>query len=164
MSDYVKIAGAVVLPFLGGFASARVMKKDTMTWYDTLKKPWWTPPKAAFGPVWTSLYAAMGYSSYLVWRDGGGFEGKALVPLCAYGASLALNWVWTPVFFGMKKLGLSVAIIIAYGGVTGVTTYLFHPINRTASMLLFPLLGWISLASSINIYTWLYNREETKTE
>nr|XP_054754703.1 translocator protein-like [Lytechinus pictus] len=163
MSDYMRIAGAIVLPNLGGFASSLVQKPDKMAWYDTLKKPWWTPPKKAFAPVWISLYAAMGYSSYLVWKDGGGFQGDALVPLCSYGASLALNWIWTPVFFGMRKMGLSVAIILAYSGLSCVNVALFYPINRTASMLLIPLLGWLSIASSVNIYTWLNNRE-TKTE
>lgn len=71
MSDYMKIAGAIFLPNLGGFASSMAQGPEKMAWYDTLKKPWWTPPKKAFAPVWTSLYAAMGYSSYLVWKDGG---------------------------------------------------------------------------------------------
>ena len=42
--------------------------KSLICQFQTIVKPSWRPPKKAFGPVWTTLYASMGYASYLVWN------------------------------------------------------------------------------------------------
>lgn len=44
------------------------------------------------------------YASYLIWNDLGGCSSKAIVPLGLYGAQLALNWAWPPLFFGARNL------------------------------------------------------------
>jgi benzodiazapine receptor len=101
-------------------------------WYEHLKRPEWRPPNWAFGPVWTSLYAGMGYASYLVYRDGGGFSGAAATPLALYASQLALNWAWTPVFFGQHNVKAAFYIICGLWVNIAACGLSFYSINKTA--------------------------------
>ena len=63
-----------------------------------------TPPRFVFPLVWSTLYGCMGYASYLVYTEGGGFEDpRTRFALGLYGVKLLVNWSFTPVFFGMKR-------------------------------------------------------------
>lgn len=44
--------------------------KATQKKYLALKQPPYRPPPQVFGPVWTTLYALMGYSAYRAWNTG----------------------------------------------------------------------------------------------
>ena len=82
MANWAAI-GSIILPNAGGWANGiyfagQIRKDSDKAWYDTLKKPSWTPPKWVFGPAWTVLYSSMGVASYLVYEECGGFTGKFL--------------------------------------------------------------------------------------
>ncbi|KAI8489062.1 hypothetical protein Bbelb_332860, partial [Branchiostoma belcheri] len=149
---------ASVLPHLGGFAGAVVSSRNVRTWYDNeIRKPWFRPPNWVFAPVWTMLYTAMGYASYLVWEACDGFNDRSLVPLGLYGTQLALNWAWTPIFFGWHKLGLAtIEIGATWLAIVGCVVT-FHPVSKTASYLMLPYLGWVSFASCLTFWIWRNN-------
>lgn len=151
--------GLTALPYLGGLYGAYVTRKEVKNWYQTLHRPSWCPPNVAFPIVWTGLYTGMGYGSYLVWKELGDFD-DAVVPLGLYGLQLALNWAWTPIFFGAHKLKWALIEILFLTGTVGATMMSWYPISRTATLLMTPYLAWLCLASSLTYCIWRDNPED----
>lgn len=111
----------------------------------TFLQPSWNPPAWVFGPVWTALYSAMGYASWRVWQAGGG-----QLPLGLYAAQLALNFAWSPLFFGAKALGVAAVDITALVGMVAATIYEFQKVDPVAAQLLYPYLAWVTFAAALN--------------
>ncbi|XP_050302262.1 translocator protein-like [Anthonomus grandis grandis] len=151
------------IPNLGGIAGGIITRRNIKSWYEVqLKRPSWRPPNWAFGPVWTSLYCSMGFASYLVWRDGGGFEGAAKLPLMVYGSNVLLNWAWTPIFFGAKRIDLALYEMQLINVTAVATAYLFHEINPVAGYLIIPYCLWLSVATALNYTIWKDNKDDPK--
>ena len=51
-----------LLPFVGAIPGSVITRRNIRGWYEHLDRPAWRPPNWAFGPVWTALYAGMGYA------------------------------------------------------------------------------------------------------
>lgn len=127
------------------------------TWYAHLVKPQFSPPNYLFGPVWSILYVLMGISIYLVWQKGLKTR-KVREAIYTFGVQLALNAIWSPVFFGLKNLFLSLIIIIAMWFYILKTIRAFSKIDKVAAYLLWPYLAWVSFASILNFSVWILNR------
>ncbi|CAO1371903.1 unnamed protein product [Diamesa serratosioi] len=153
----VKIAAAVILPNIGGWAGIVTSKVV----YEGLKHPSFRPPNWVFGPTWTVLYSSMGYASYVVWKQGGGFSGPAKYPLMMYGTQLALNWAWTPIFFGLKNLKWSTIHMVGITAAATTTAFSFFKLNKQAGLLLIPYLAWLVLATSLTYCLYRDNPKET---
>nr|XP_012223837.1 PREDICTED: translocator protein-like [Linepithema humile] len=149
---------AIIIPTIGGSIIGEVFVKKNMAWYESLKKPKYNPPKWAFAFVWTALYCAMGHASYLVWRDGGGFEGAAL-PLSVYGVNLALNWLWTPLFFGMHQLKWSLYEVVMLDASTAALGIVFYPVNSVAGYIIIPYFVWVCYATLLNYAIYRNNKD-----
>uniref|UniRef100_T1JKV4 Translocator protein n=1 Tax=Strigamia maritima TaxID=126957 RepID=T1JKV4_STRMM len=160
--DIMYAIGFIAFPHLGGIGAAFVINKEISEWYEgNAKKPSWTPPSWAFAPIWTALYSTMGYASYLVWRDGGGFcYGRAKGPLLLYGTQLALNWAWPYIFFKSHNLGAALTTAGALWFFVAATTWAFCPINQAAGCLMLPYLLWVTFTGAINFKIWQDNGED----
>lgn len=125
------------------------------TWYQTLNKPFFSPPNFIFAPVWTILYILMGISLYLVISEKGG--GKREKTVWIFAVQLILNVLWSVIFFGMKNPSLALVDIVALWIAIFLTIKSFYKINKLAGQLLFPYLAWVSFASILNLSIVILN-------
>ncbi|MCX6981866.1 MAG: tryptophan-rich sensory protein [Verrucomicrobia bacterium] len=146
------LCGWLLLCFAAASPGAVFMPGE---WFAALKKPSWNPPSWVFGPVWTALYAMMAAAAWLVWQRGGWKEQRK--PLLIFLAQLALNAVWTPLFFGLHRPGVAFAEIVLLWLAIVATLVAFRPVNRTAAWLLVPYLAWVSFAAVLNGTLWRLN-------
>lgn len=134
----------------GGAASIRAGP-----FYTQLARPEWAPPPSIFGPVWTILYALMGIAAWLVWRAGG-FR-AARFALTLFLVQLALNALWTWLFFGWQQGALAFADILVLWALIVATLIAFWRIRPLAGALLVPYLLWVSFAAALNYAVWQLN-------
>lgn len=146
---------SVGLCLLVGFAGAYFTQPAIEGWYQALNKPFFTPPNAIFGPVWTILYILMGVALYLVWVSKGKQKQKAIT---FFFIQLGLNFLWSVFFFAMENPLLALGNIIALWVVIALTIKYFYPISYTAAYLLIPYLAWVSFATILNASIFLLNR------
>ncbi|HEY0214898.1 MAG TPA: TspO/MBR family protein [Cellulomonas sp.] len=146
--QWVVLGGLIAVNAAVAIVGALASTSGVDGWYATADKPAWTPPDALFGPVWTVLYATMAVAAWWVWRAHG-WRG-ARTALVLYGVQLALNALWTPVFFGAERLGLGLAVILALEVALVATIVAFHRVSPRAAWLLGPYLAWVLYATTLN--------------
>lgn len=153
MLKYLRLFGFVVGCELVGFLGSYFTISSIPVWYANLTKPFFSPPNWLFGPVWTILYALMGISIFLIYES----KKNNREALKLFAIQLALNFIWTPMFFGIKDLSLAFVIIIAMWYYIFLSIKSFAKINKTASYLLYPYLAWVSFATLLNFSIWILN-------
>jgi translocator protein len=126
------------------------------TWYGTIQKPWFTPPNSVFGPVWTTLFFLMGISLYLLWNSIDR-SSKRTIALIVFGAQLALNLLWTIIFFGEQFYFAGLAEILVLWIAIAITIATSLRVSRIAGYILVPYISWVTVATLLNYYVWVLN-------
>ena len=121
-------------------------------WYDGLAKPRWTPPGWLFPLVWTSLYLCMALAAMRV--AGIADSGQALA---FWGLQIALNTLWTPVFFGLHRMRAALGVMVGLWLAVAATTVSFAALDAVAGLLFAPYLVWVSIAGALNFTVWRMN-------
>jgi tryptophan-rich sensory protein len=158
MNKITKILTVVVTCLAIGYLSGTVTRESILTWYPSLIKPSFNPPNWVFAPVWSALYAMMGVAAGLVW-DRIDFEKEVVrKALVFFAIQLALNALWSYLFFGLHNPMLAGIEIIILWLMIFETYSQFVKINKIAGYLLLPYLAWVSFAAVLNGSIWWLNR------
>lgn len=149
MKDWPKLIASVIGCELVGFLGTPFTISAIPTWYATLNKPFFAPPNWLFGPAWTLLYFLMGVAFYLIWKQG--WQKKKIAIAGKYFlAQLALNFIWSPIFFGLRAPMLGLIVIVAMWALIVMTMKKFYSLSKLAFYLLVPYLLWVSFATILN--------------
>jgi tryptophan-rich sensory protein len=123
--------------------------------YAELARPSWAPPGWLFAPAWSILYALMAVSAWLVWRARG-FAG-ARAALSLFVLQLAVNALWSWLFFAWRQGGLAFAEVLVLWCLIVATVVSFHRVSTLAAVLLYPYLAWVTFASALTFSVWRLN-------
>lgn len=154
--NFLKFIISVILCFIAAGIGSIFTSSAIPVWYDTLRKPSFTPPGWLFAPVWSALYLMMGISLFLVWKTG--VDSKVTkIGLLFFGGQLVLNALWSVVFFGMKSITGGLVMIIVLWILILITILLFYKVSEIAAYLLIPYILWVSFASVLNFFIFRLN-------
>lgn len=137
----------ILIPLAVGLISG-ILTKNSMTMYNTLNQPALSPPGWVFPVVWTILYILMGVSSYLIATSPSQKKQEALL---LYAIQLFLNFIWSPIFFGLGNYFLAFLVLVLLWYVIVKMIRAFFRIDPTAALLQIPYLLWITFAGYLNL-------------
>jgi tryptophan-rich sensory protein len=135
-------AGAAILGTLATRTSV------DSAWYRRLRKPPFQPPRRAFGPVWTALYAMMAASAVRIWNSPPSPERSRALRL--WTTQLALNAGWSAIFFAARRPRVALVEITALLATIAAYARQAGKVDRGAAALIAPYLGWTAFATALN--------------
>ncbi|MGB3596669.1 tryptophan-rich sensory protein [Pseudomonas neustonica] len=122
-------------------------------WYENLIKPGFTPPNWLFPVAWTLIYILLAWVGYRL----AAIPGSQVV-LALWAAQIALNALWTPVFFGAHRVFTAMVIIALLWLVVAVMVLLAFKLDFISGLLLLPYLAWLCVAAALNFFILRKNR------
>lgn len=152
----MKLIISILIPLIVGSVAGFFTTTGVNGWYATAVKPSFNPPNWIFAPVWTTLYILMGLALFLVWKRGADIKIKQTA-LVLFAIQLALNFLWSFIFFSLQQTGWALAEIIIMWGAILLTIVWFGKISSAAAWLLVPYICWVSFAMVLNYSIWKLN-------
>ena len=90
-------------------------------------------------------------------------DGNALA-MALWALQIALNGLWTPVFFGLKRIKLGFAVLVLLWISVAATMGALWQVDWIAGALFLPYLAWVTIAGALNLSVWRLNPDEAAKE
>ena len=152
MSKIKLYAKCIIIPVIIGGIVGLIISGSID--YNSLQKPFLSPPSIAFPIMWTILYILMGIS-YGILKD------KSLVNSKInniYYLQLFVNALWSIIFFTLKWRLFAFIWIILLDILVIIMIINFYKKNKLSGLLQIPYLLWIIFASYLNLSIYLLNK------
>lgn len=157
MKKIFKIVAGILLCSAVGYISGIVTQTSLNTWYPQIIKPSFNPPNAVFPIVWPILYILMGIAFGIIWNQLENKTAPVKKGLLLFGIQLALNALWSILFFGMQNPKIAFFELILLLIAVLWTIRQFYKVSPWASYLLIPYILWLGFATVLNYSIWTLN-------
>ena len=152
MTNFKVYAKSILIPVIVGGVIGLLISGSMD--YNTLAKPFLSPPSIVFPIVWTILYILMGVSYGIL-------KTKDLVDPdinLLYYLQLFVNAMWSIFFFVFKWRLFAFLWLVFLIVLVILMVIKFYQKNKLAGLLQIPYLLWILFASYLNLFVYLLNK------
>lgn len=154
MKKTLDILIPIVVCFLVGLTASYFQSASIESWYPLLNKSDITPPNIAFPIVWSILYLFMGVSIGLIINKEN-VNKKFFIRL--FILQLFFNFIWSIVFFAMQNILLGLINIVILDILVIYYALASYKVKKWSSVLFWPYILWLMLATYLNLYIVIYN-------
>jgi benzodiazapine receptor len=150
MGRYISFITFLVIVLGGGLIIGSLTPPDD--WFAQLNKPIFDLPGWLFGPVWTALYILIAIVGWRWWhRD------RSSPAMKFWYGQLALNFLWSPVFFSAHQVGMALAVILLLLLIILAFICATWRRDQLSAWLFIPYAAWVAFASFLNASIFALN-------
>lgn len=147
---------SIVLTLAVGVIAA-LLTRNNMDVYENIRKPFLAPPGIVFPIVWTILYILMGISFAIVLQKSAKEGIYALPAILIYILQLAVNFLWSIIFFNLEAYLFSFIWLLVLWVLVGAMIIKFYEISPLAAYLNIPYFVWVTFAGYLNFMIYALN-------
>lgn len=130
---------------------------NSVTLYQNINKPYFSPPSWIFGIIWPILYLLMGISLYrilMLKRQGENVN----IQITLFMIQFILNLLWSILFFYCGNILAALLDLILLVVFIILTIISFYRKDKIAAILLLPYLLWCIFALILNYFIYKLNK------
>ena len=135
---------------IGGYFTGDGVPSD---WYTNLSKAPWTPPGWVFGAAWSTIMICFSFFMSYAWK----YTNDRNFLIVLFAIQIILNIGWNPTFFYFHQVLLGLIVISILTLLIAYILYYYWKVLKLKSILIFPYLLWLIIATSLNAYVLFNN-------